>query len=235
MANKQNKLSREQGVEIPCEHCGRMFRTTIYPIIQVNEKPKLRSKVMDASLFIKKCPHCGKDVMFPYSTIYSDDRKGLIVTMACGENEYADALAMNKSTDVYGNMMRSINAEGVLRLVRTPLELAEKVCIRESHYDDRIMELMKFHLMMKMRDQGQSPAVMYYMVRDKHEELAVLLNNGTAGSITFSDAWYQEAAAAYAKAVRQMKEHPIVIDQKWASSFLRPVEIEETGEGVSIE
>lgn len=231
----KNKLTREQYVEIACDHCGKMMRTKVYPIININEVPKLRSKIMDASLFIQKCPSCGKDVMFPYSTIYSDDRNGLIISMACDEKEYADALALNKSTDMYGNMMRQINANGELRLVRTPLELAEKVCVRESHYDDRIMELMKFHLLLKMREQGNPAVAMYYIVKNRKEELAVLLANGSAGSIAFQDAWYQEAAAAYSSAVRNMKEHPIVVDGKWASSFLRPVEIMEEGEGVSID
>ena len=229
------KLTREQYVDVACDYCGKNIRTRIYPIININEVPKLRQKITSAGLFVLKCPSCAKDVMFPYSTIYSDDIKGLIVSLACGEEEYKEALSLNKSNDMYGNMMRSINANGELRIVRTPLELAEKVCIKEDHYDDRIMELMKFHLLLKMKEQGNDASVMYYMIKDKKAQLAVLLKNGTAGSIPFQDTWYQEAAAAYSASVKKMKDHPVVVDQKWASSFLRPVNIEEDGEGVSID
>jgi transcription elongation factor Elf1 len=229
------KISVQQKTTVTCDACGKPFEIRFWPILNAQEEPKLKRKVLDTTLFVQTCPHCGKKYAVPYSMTYSDPKKKLLVTMAVGEKEYQETLKQNAAGDMYALMMRSINAEGELRLVRTPSELAEKAAVKECHYDDRIMELLKYHLKEKLNANAQHVVTLSFHLEGKEPYFACLQEDGKTGTVEFEDAWYQEAARSYSDYVKSHKDNTIVIDEKWARSILHPLNFEEEGEGVSIQ
>ncbi len=59
---------------IACEECGEEFEIETYDVIDANESPELRDKIIRNKLFIFKCPHCGKRIDGMYSFFYVDEK-----------------------------------------------------------------------------------------------------------------------------------------------------------------
>lgn len=226
-------LTRRIRFQAKCSKCGLTDTVDTYPLLNIQEYPKLRRKVRDTSVFIHECSHCHAVYPLPYSMNYIDPGRGLIVCMALTEQEYRDARSLKQENGFYGRMLRAVNADAEVRIVRTPMELAEKIMIHDRHYDDRIIEILKFFLKQHLEKEGENAEMLFYFEKNHKEEIVLLRSDGSQGSITFQKAWYQKAYAAYHSAVSGIDD--IEINPAWAKHLLRPVNIEEEGTGVSVE
>lgn len=223
----------QRRVTCTCDACGQQDVITIYPRLIIDEMPRLRPFVADGSLFTHTCSVCHTIYPTPYSMYYVDRRNRLMIIVAIDEKEYQEAVQLSFSQEIYAWMMKYINRKGMLRIVRTPFELSEKTAIAASHYDDRIMEILKYSLMKKLSKQTKDVNRLFYNAFNKKEEFAVLFNDGQIGHVDFEKRWYQETARVYAADLKT-KESPAVIDMNWAKHYAEPVPIEETGEPVSV-
>ena len=72
-------MIKSEKVNITCIHCGKSFPSSIFPVLDVEQDPRLYRKALDTTLFIKVCPYCHKDTVFPYACIYFDKQRKLII------------------------------------------------------------------------------------------------------------------------------------------------------------
>ena len=123
--------------EVSCSHCGARNSVTTYDSINAVESPDLKARVLDGSLFVWECPHCGARGLVRSQTLYHDPSERLMVWLTGGTEELE-----SKARKAYGGLeeMKGYTA----RFVDDPGSLIEKVKIFDAGLDDVVMEMAKY-------------------------------------------------------------------------------------------
>ena len=120
-----------------CPYCNTPHEVPAVPGINTAISSSLKEKVRDGSLFIARCPCCGKTYLLDYQFLYHDPELKLMIWLQGSGDEGLDAL---KSL---GTAASSLDGY-ILRTVASPGALIEKINIFETGLDDRAMELCKW-------------------------------------------------------------------------------------------
>lgn len=123
-----------------CENCGKNYVLEYKSIINAVEDPEYKEKILDGSLWTKKCPHCGKEEisMFPFSYVDKDRKLYLYVNefmklfdfyFTIMNNRVPDDVAVDECMDFVG--------------VESVEEAAEIIILHEHGYDFRKVLLFK--------------------------------------------------------------------------------------------
>ncbi len=127
----------------PCTKCGNRTTVKVYKSINVSDNPELKQKVMDGSLFLWECPHCGQVNLARYETLYHDPKSKLMVwLMPEGEISQTQMQAITMHTKAMGGY--------TLRKVSDMGSLMEKVLIHEAGLDDVVIEMCKYVTKLEM-------------------------------------------------------------------------------------
>ena len=123
--------------EVSCSRCGARNSVTTYDSINVAETPEMKARVLDGSLFVWECPHCGARNLVRSQTLYHDPAERLMVWLTGGSEDLE-----NKVREAYGGLeeMKGYTA----RFVDDPGSLIEKVKIFDAGLDDVVMEMTKY-------------------------------------------------------------------------------------------
>ena len=123
--------------EVSCSRCGARNSVTTYDSINVAETPGLKARVLDGSLFVWECPHCGARNLVRSQTLYHDPSERLMVWLTGGSEDLE-----RKVREAYGGLeeMKGYTA----RFVDDPGSLIEKVKIFDAGLDDVVMEMTKY-------------------------------------------------------------------------------------------
>lgn len=145
--------------EISCPECGAVNRVDLWPGMDHREKPLLRKKVLEESLFYWVCPHCGYQALMEYPCVYHDRDLGfLLCLLPEGTGEVPDRLP-------------PLPEKLRLRLVTTPAQMKEKVLLFESGYDDVAMELVKYSLTQLVVEKWHIPSATAYFTKADEKEI----------------------------------------------------------------
>ena len=140
-------MSRTSEISIRCSRCGSLFKAERYDSVNVSLDPSLKDKVLDGSLFLKECPHCGSEALIPGNTLYHDQNEKLMVWVTGGDSALEEQVKKG-----YEDLLKGY----VLRFVTDSGSLIEKVKILDSGLDDVVMEMCKYVTAMeiagKMKD-----------------------------------------------------------------------------------
>ncbi|MBR4817801.1 MAG: CpXC domain-containing protein, partial [Bacteroidales bacterium] len=123
--------------EVSCSRCGARNSVMTYDSINVAEMPELKVRVLDGSLFVWECPHCGARNLVRNQTLYHDPSERLMVWLTGGSEELE-----SKVREAYGGLeeMNGYTA----RFVDDPGSLIEKVKVFDAGLDDVVMEMAKY-------------------------------------------------------------------------------------------
>lgn len=123
--------------EASCGRCGARNSVTTYDSINAVESPDLKARVLDGSLFVWECPHCGARNLVRSQTLYHDPSERLMVWLTGGSEELE-----RKVREAYGGLeeMKGYTA----RFVDDPGSLIEKVKVFDAGLDDVVMEMAKY-------------------------------------------------------------------------------------------
>lgn len=120
-----------------CTRCGAENKISVYSVINIGERPELKSTVLDGSAFVWTCPHCGTQNLIQYQTLYHDPAGKLMIWLTRGSEELEEqvrgAYSKLEGLDDY-----------ILRFVDDAGSLIEKVKIFDAGLDDRTMEMAKY-------------------------------------------------------------------------------------------
>ncbi len=127
----------------PCSKCGEQHKVIVYRSINVADNPELKAKVMDGSLFLWECPHCGQVNLAKYETLYHDPLKKVMFWLVPqGEISETQMQAITMHTKAMGGYtLRRVNDMGTLM---------EKVLIAEAGLDDVVLEMCKYVTKLEM-------------------------------------------------------------------------------------
>lgn len=123
--------------EASCSRCGVPQAITTYTSINVGEHPELKAQVLDGSLFMWECPHCGARNLIRSQTLYHDPSERLMVWVTGGSAELEERVKA-----AYGSVQEL--KDYTLRFVDDAGSLIEKVKIFDAGLDDLAMEMAKY-------------------------------------------------------------------------------------------
>lgn len=130
-----------------CSTCRHTGEIEAFSSINVAERPSLKEKVKDGSLFVWECPQCGARNLAVYQTVYHDPAGKLMIWLLPGDTPIDSRL-------------EGISPEGyTLRRVSDVGSLVEKVNIFDAGLDDFVMEMCKHVTRMELSEK-QGPAVL---------------------------------------------------------------------------
>lgn len=130
-------MSTQMTEEVGCPQCGAAVRTELWPGVNAAERPELRARVLDETLFDWRCPECGYRARFVYPFLYHDPNRKFMVYLSpngCG----CDPVDVDKEFPQLGGFLK--------RVVSSPEALKEKILIFEAGLDDFAVEVVKFAL-----------------------------------------------------------------------------------------
>lgn len=113
-----------------CNNCGAQHKVNTYSSINVSNDPDLKSAVLNGSLFIWECPHCGKKNLINAPLVYIDAKEQLIIILS---KEYIS----------FDSPQEGEFAGFTTRQVQTPGALIELVKIYDAGLDDEVLDLCK--------------------------------------------------------------------------------------------
>lgn len=130
-------------VQVVCSHCGARETVSVHGSINVAEHPELKTQVLDGSLFVWECPHCGARSLLKAQTLYHDPEEKLMVWLTSGSEDLE-----RRVRDAYGGIPEM--KDYTLRFVDDAGSLIEKVKIFDAGLDDVVMEMAKYVTRMEM-------------------------------------------------------------------------------------
>lgn len=129
--------------ESTCSRCGSCCEVTAYDSINVRETPEIKAQVLDGSLFVWECPHCGAPNLVRCQTLYHDPDEKLMVWLTSGSEDLE-----RRVREAYGDIPEM--KDYTLRFVDDAGSLIEKVKIFDAGLDDVVMEMAKYVTRMEM-------------------------------------------------------------------------------------
>ncbi len=199
---------------IHCIYCGGDIERHNYAMIDVEQEPILKSRILTGRLWRVECPHCHRIYQLPESTVYLDRAKKLLVILAIEEGEYQDLLSgKNPALNLYLE-----SKDLTVRIVRTPLEMMEKIHARDIHLDDRILELAKLDI--KAQADLEIPGLQgLYLQRNGSDTFFVSIGkDNTPYRVEFDRYLYDEYAYRYKDKIREVTETEI--NSEWAKHYV---------------
>ena len=159
-----------------CSNCGAHHAAEAYPSISTAQNPELKARVLDGSLFVWECPHCGARNLLKYETLYHDPSEKLMVWLLPEGKEPPQAVE---------DAVRSLEGY-TLRRVTEVGDLIEKVKIHGAGLDDVTMELCKWVTRQEMA--AKNPEMAEAPMRFSRLEGA---DNGLVFALPFNGAMHE--------------------------------------------
>lgn len=209
-----------------CPKCHGMFSQTIWESVNTDLSPDLPEKVISGEFFTFRCPHCGHTFCAEYTILYHDMKHRAMVWLVTPGNHREDEIR-NVAT-IPGD---------TTRLVRSGLELAEKVSSLEAGRDDRVIELYKLLISPMVADalpQMKNPKV-YYTYLDGTEYFEVVDEARATTKVEFDTEQYEKEAFLLKKILAKPASKFEEVDQRWALAALDLLEKEAEEAGMSLE
>ena len=130
-------MSHFDTLPVRCSACAQTFDAEVYSAINVSDDPDLKGRVMDGSLFVQTCPHCGTPRLISSPVLYHDPAELLMIWLTDGAQG-----SERTAREIFISTPGLENYTG--RLVDSVGDLIEKVKIFDAGLDDAAMEICKY-------------------------------------------------------------------------------------------
>lgn len=132
--------SKQHNEEISCPKCGEKGQITIWESVNVTAQPELREKLLDESMFLWKCPHCGNLVYVTFGFLYHDANHQFMLFF----DHHTDNQRIEDDPFPEHESLQQFNKNYVLRYVYGVHALKEKIFIFEEGLSDIVIEILKY-------------------------------------------------------------------------------------------
>jgi len=195
-----------------CQKCGGQHNVAIYKSINTALDPDLKAAVLDGSLFLWECSHCGAQNLMAYECLYHDpDQKFMIWMLPQGMPE-------GPQTDAIMNQVRAMG-DYRLRSVKNAGELMEKVLVFDAGLDDRCIELVKY---VASREEGMDGVSNLHFYRMQDDVMVFSgVKGGQMQGFGFGLSVYQDCEGILARNPSLSEEAGFeIIDNEWVDGIL---------------
>lgn len=210
-------MEKEKNFEFVCPRCKDRGIMHEYPVIDVQESPQLKDKILDGSLFSYTCRSCGYTTLVAYDCLYVDESQHLLIHLV----EQGDNSTAEKAEAKYSGY--------TIRRVRDPNELMEKILIFDAGLDDRAVELQKHLLIDQIQKEKPDLKVhaLYFSPEDDGYQFAVLSDQGFEGSIPMERNLYEQIRSQVLPELNETISKYPFINQGWAQLVFDGMENEK--------
>lgn len=126
-----------------CSRCSEAHNVQVYNSVNISETPELKARILDGSLFVWECPHCGTLNLIRSQTLYHDPAEKVMIWVTGGSEEMETKIsqAYAKVDELSSYTARFVSEVG---------DLIEKVKIFDAGLDDITMEMCKYVTRMEL-------------------------------------------------------------------------------------
>lgn len=122
--------------ELICSRCGKSFPVNAVNVVNAAASPELKAALLDGTLFLHECPHCGARTLARFPLLYHDPAEKVMVWLSDGSVDTEARMQAAVSEDAFAGYTG--------RTVDTPGQMIEKVKIFDAGLDDLALEMAKF-------------------------------------------------------------------------------------------
>ena len=170
--------------QVQCRHCHKSYEVGIYTAIDVSANPDLKEKVRDGSVFVLECPYCGTKGLYSGHLLYIDPDAKLFFSLI------PEGFPGGSPVDAEGRY-----SDFTTRLVRTPGELIEKICIFESGLDDAAIEMVKFVTAQDMKAEPAGAMRFFCLNGADNDLIFTFPSGGEMHTVSVGFGSYEDCAA----------------------------------------
>ncbi|HEU4412105.1 MAG TPA: CpXC domain-containing protein [Polyangiaceae bacterium] len=212
--------------DVRCPKCGETYRAELVDAIDATLEPALKAELLSSRLFERACPACGARWHAARPLLYHDRAKLLLLWLHPGET--TDQARSRLGPALEGMIEPDLRPAYTMRLVRSPLDLIEKVFIFDAALSDMIIEVLK------VTAAGLAPAAQGAELRfsPTHEgqligrelPFAVVRPGEKVGRMSVPGAHYERVAERFPGimiAFEAAKGGPIMVDQAFALEIIK--------------
>lgn len=216
-------MSKNRTVTVCCPECKKESEFTVWDSINTSIDPDMEAKVRDRSAFLFHCPDCGGETYLDYSFLYHNMDKKLMIQYADTDEaaaEFIGALEESWSTDIFSSLKDN---DYTIRVTRSRDRLLEKLLIFDKGLDDRLIEIYKFIVMLRYRQDRKecNDPVLFFYSDDSGKMAVFIYEDGEyICSSQFSDEVYNDLSLKYADKLPEFHKGVMLADENWAYNFL---------------
>lgn len=146
-----------------CPTCGTSSDFRYWSVVNAQENPELTRAILEGSFFVKTCASCGALVRIGHPCLYLSPEQHWCIYFVTDDQMKAAARKMFKGLHADDDRLTATGdyegpAMSTHRIVCTPSEFIDKVCVCEAGLDDRVVELVKLGVAGLARDNSSLPA-----------------------------------------------------------------------------
>lgn len=199
-----------QEATLLCPYCNTEQQHNLYPVVDLVKNPSLKLGLLTDSLFSVRCTKCYNQFEVIHEMLVIDK-----------EASFAILLAPDSSLTEIKEPSEEIRQFETLRLVSTSDELKEKILLLDAGLDDKVIELCKMYLLMKMERPGHTLLYADHQVGES-QMLFSLFNakDEMEETIQCSDGLYTQLVKT-AEEFPLKKEFFLRINQAWAFNEIK--------------
>ncbi len=142
-----------------CPHCTSEEDVVIWDLIDVEEDPDLKDRLLKKQVQVADCQNCGEELILAKPLLYVDNEKNLVFYYCpqyadlLRNDEDAEARRRADGTNLPEELTAALDAvfppglnQKVMRIIPSYNDLIEKIHMKEHGFDDRLMEVVKVAL-----------------------------------------------------------------------------------------
>ncbi len=208
---------------IKCPECGTEIEVSRPAIINVQNDPEYKIKVLSGELFNEKCPECNQGLQVVSRITYHDMEKRLMIYFRpITSQEELKTFDYEAIRSAIEDNFKAPNY--AIRVVTTVNELMEKIKIAEFGLNDGVIEIAKFvyfDIFTKQFD-GIGVVNIYYERRDDKDALIFFCDDGRTRSIMIDSDVYAAIEKRFSAVVKAIYTSRVcMVGRDWALRMIR--------------
>ena len=213
-------MSTNRITNIECSNCHHQQRVQIWDLINIQENPELKEKVVNGQIFINTCAKCKYPLVYDYPCLYLDIEHNYIIYLQPNYDPKSNKQYSDLATILKTNLI-DINMDTRIRLVLNNLRLIEKIQIFDHGYDDHIMEIYKYlHLGKIIKEHLNTMNIQAYYIVDNDMEFILYVTDRDTYKIKLNKSLYHDIYEDFKGKINNDNNFTKV-DEDWVKALIK--------------
>lgn len=215
-------MSKKQTVQVACPACKKESDYTIWESVNTAIDPEMKAAVRNRSAFLFTCPECGEKTYVDYSFLYHQMEDRIMIHYANTEENAENIYNLVTGKEMPGMAKDLFDHGYLIRIVRSQIELREKLAIFDAGLDDRIVELFKLYVLAAFQKDNPDCRItelLFFSEGGKHC-IQIFADCKPKGTAELTPAVYDILTNDYGPRMPDLRQDGPFIDRQWAMEML---------------
>lgn len=150
-------MSKIEKRTLTCPKCGKQGEQIVWDSINVDLNPDAKERIFSDEIFNWTCPHCGLKAVAPFTTLYHDMKRKVMIYYFPRRSDDNTGISQHKGRL---HPMAGYTCRSVYDLY----DFKEKISVLEAGLDDRALEFMKYIFLHRNRPENLPEDVQYRFI-----------------------------------------------------------------------